>query len=425
MVARIESGKSIRSVLVYNEKKLESGAAQLLLASGFPLEAELLSFKNKVSYFKKFTRQKLRVKTNTLHITLNFSPKDKLDSELLKQIAKEYMESIGFGDQPYLVYQHFDAAHPHLHIATVNIENGGKRIATHKLGRTKSMTSCRKIETDFGLISAEGQSKQQRPRIDPFPLERVIYGKEETKRAISNVVLEVLKTYKLCSLIELNTALNQFGVYASRGQPESTMFKNGGLVYGLQDQNNKKVGVPIKASTIYSRPTLKHIHKLFVGNKLSRKPYGIRLKLLLEEALAKGKNQEAVARRLRQQGIRVVFRKNKLGNLSGVTYIDNTTRVVYNGSDLGKKYVANEFLEELQKTSGWQLSDLEASPSETTKNDTTSELELDPPLVKGRQIPGLDLTVIETIIDTLNYDDHESNELVPSKKKRKKLQLSR
>jgi hypothetical protein len=44
-----------------------------------------------------------------------------LSKEKITEIAVEYMDKIGFGEQPYLVYQHFDSGHTHLHIVTTNI----------------------------------------------------------------------------------------------------------------------------------------------------------------------------------------------------------------------------------------------------------------------------------------------------------------
>ena len=38
------------------------------------------------------------------------------------------MQGIGFGNQPYLVYQHHDAGHPHIHMVTANIQADGQRI---------------------------------------------------------------------------------------------------------------------------------------------------------------------------------------------------------------------------------------------------------------------------------------------------------
>jgi len=417
MVARIETGKSIRGVLVYNEKKVEALAAQLLLASGFPLTADKLSFRNKLEFFEKFTRQNTRTKTNTLHITLNFSPKDRLDQERLVQIAKDYMAGIGFGNQPFLVYQHFDAAHPHLHIATVNIANGGQRIETHNLGKTKSEKMRRGLEVTYGLVRAEDQKMEQSFQVKAIPLERVVYGKAETKKAISSVVREVVKSYKYASLTELNAALNQFGVYVDGGVPGSAMHNNGGLIYGLLDQDNQKVGIPIKASAIYNSPTLKNLKKLFTGNKINRKPYGLRLKYLLDKAIESSTNLAGMEKQLHDQGIRVIFRKSIQGNIFGVTFIDNTTRAVFNGSELGKKYSAKAFLEAIQQKDRLQPSNV----AELNPVESTPELDADATVNNGAvtSVPCLDLPVIVTLLDTLFYDEHEVNDFVPNKRKKK------
>src|SRR5690606_2681434 len=100
--ARIVSGKSIRGILNYNENKLRNAEARLLMAAGFPRNPDRLSFKNKLERFEMLTRQNERTKTNALHITLNFSRDDQVDEDLLRRIALDYMERIGFGGQPFL-----------------------------------------------------------------------------------------------------------------------------------------------------------------------------------------------------------------------------------------------------------------------------------------------------------------------------------
>jgi hypothetical protein len=79
-----------------------------------------------------------RSKTNTLHVSLNFDKSEKLSADVLNSIACSYMEKIGFSEQPYLVYGHTDAAHPHVHIVTTLIQGNGKRIPIHYLGRNQS-----------------------------------------------------------------------------------------------------------------------------------------------------------------------------------------------------------------------------------------------------------------------------------------------
>jgi len=431
MVARIETGKSIRGVLVYNETKLALAEAELLLASGFPRSPERLSFNNKLDIFEKLTRQNERTKTNTLHITLNFSVNDKLDNDLLQQIATEYMNGIGFGDQPFLVYRHYDAGHPHLHIATVNIADGGERIETHNIGRDASERTRKQLEKSYNLIRAEDQQKEQAYMIRPVNLEQVIYGRQETKRAISSVVREVVRSYKFTSIPELNAILGQFNVMADRGTPESKMFEKKGLVYSLVDDKGERAGVPIKASSIYGKPTLMQLEKSFIANKASRKPYGELLKFLLDRAAGKAKDIQDLENSLRQQGIRILFRKNIQGNVYGVTFIDNGTRVVFNGGDLGKQYSAKAFMERLPVLEN----------NGTANNNTPSVAVAALPLNKDfdgmasievsaashergsagwQPVPAQGLPVVQTLLDTLFYDEHEQSTYDPLKRKKKR-----
>ncbi|MCW3108178.1 MAG: relaxase, partial [Segetibacter sp.] len=138
MVAKIITGKNIRGLLLYNEHKVEAQKAELIMASRFGGDIEQLNFKNKLTRFENLTMLNSRVKTNALHIMLNFDTSEKISTEKLQQITAAYMEKIGFGDQPYLVYKHNDASHDHVHIVTTNMQAEGKRIDVHNIGRLLS-----------------------------------------------------------------------------------------------------------------------------------------------------------------------------------------------------------------------------------------------------------------------------------------------
>ncbi len=348
MVARIVSGKSIRGVLVYNERKVERAEASLLMAVGFGRDAGDLSFKSKLDRFQKLTGQNQRTQTNTLHISLNFSRQDVLDDELLCRLASDYMQAIGFGQQPYLVYRHYDAAHPHIHVATVNIAISGERIETHNIGKNQSEKARREIEDRYHLIRAEDQQKETDYMLRPAILEKKVYGKQETRAAITAIVREVTGTYRFTSLPELNAVLRQFNVIACDGQEGSLMRENGGLTFHLLDDQGQKVGVPIKASSIYGSPTLKNLEKKYGRNLEERKPYGLRLKHLLDRAIKQSGDRETLERNLREQGIRILLRENAQGGLQGVTFVDNATRSVFNGSSLGKEYGVKSFMERIE-----------------------------------------------------------------------------
>src|ERR1700761_4948546 len=159
MVARIGYGKSISRILNYNENKVKEHVADLILANQFACEADQLSFTNKLHRFENIMMNNTRSKSNAIHISLNFDFGESIPLSTLQEVTIEYMERIGFGEQPYLAYQHFDAAHPHVHIITTNIQENGKRIDLHNIGRNQSETARKEIEEKYGLVKADGKKK--------------------------------------------------------------------------------------------------------------------------------------------------------------------------------------------------------------------------------------------------------------------------
>ena len=126
MVAKIITGTKLRGALHYNEYKVQEGKAELILASGFAAEVDNMNFAQKLQRFEHLLMLRPKVKTNTLHITLNFDATERLDNEKLQSIAIAYMEKIGFGDQPFLAYRHHDAAHDHIHLVSTNIQSNAQ-----------------------------------------------------------------------------------------------------------------------------------------------------------------------------------------------------------------------------------------------------------------------------------------------------------
>ena len=129
MVAIIHNSSSLRNALYYNENKVKQKVAELLHSGNYLKDTELLGFSDKINRLQKLAALNQQTKINCVHVSLNFDPYDKLSEEKLKEIADVYMQKIGFADQPYLVYQHHDAGHSHLHVITTNIQANGKRIA--------------------------------------------------------------------------------------------------------------------------------------------------------------------------------------------------------------------------------------------------------------------------------------------------------
>lgn len=422
MVAVIKTGSSIHRILNYNENKVKEKQANCIGAVNYPLSPDILTVTQKLNRFLHQLDLNKNVTRNSVHISLNFHPSEKkLSIEKLQDIAQTYMQQIGFGQQPYLIYQHHDAGHPHIHIVSIKVRSNGSRIDMHNIGRQQSEQVRKAIEKSFKLIPAEQQNKSENQQIRPIPADKVAYGKAATKAAIQTVLDAVLHQYKYTSLPELNAVLNLYNVAASRGTHNSRTFQQRGLLYQALDANQQPIGVPLKASLFYNKPTLAFLEKQFQKNESLRKPHKERLQSTLNELLSKPTDSfTSLTEALARQQVQVVLRQNKAGLTYGITFVDHCTRCVFNGSELGKKYsyrgLANRltanFLRKAQRPVGKVISN---SPHQTDSWTLTIPLDNHPKTV------GTNLSaVLNAVIHPTQLSDYLPNTLRYATRRRKK-----
>jgi len=199
-------------------------------------------------------------------------------------------------------------------------------------------------------VKAEESRQRQAYQLKPAYAEKIQYGKRETKTAITNVLNAVLHTYKYSSLPALNAVLQQYNVIADRGNENSRVFKNNGLVYRILDANGNKTGVPVKASDFYNKPGLAYLETKFKLNETVRPSDKSRVKNTIDLALLTNPNHtiESLKNSIEKKGIHAVVRQNPDGIIYGITYVDHQTKCVFKGSDLGKEYSAKGLQERCQ-----------------------------------------------------------------------------
>jgi hypothetical protein len=397
---------------------VQKGAAECLHAANYLSEAKNMNFYQKLNGFEMLNNLNSRATTKTIHISLNFDPSEKLSNDKLIEVANVYMEKIGFGQQPFLVYKHEDAGHPHIHIVSATIKEDGSRINTHNIGRNQSEKARKEIEHQYGLIKAERQQQLMKPGIKPVDAQKAVYGKSETKRSISNVVGAVFSQYKFTSLPEFNAALKQFNVIADRGKEEGRIYKNRGVVYRILDADGNKVGVPIKASSIGCKPILDNLEKKFTTNEPVRESLKQRTKNAIDDCLqtSQGSMKNLVAA-LQQKQIYTVLRQNAEGRLYGITFVDNQNKVVFNGSDLGKGYSAAALQSRLATGNEKSL-----TQDETKSSSSASAIQKEIGQQKQQEKTITPIIKSEGLLDILlsTKEQHDNTPSSLLKKKRKK-----
>lgn len=141
-------------------------------------------------------------------------------------------------------------------------------------------------------------------------------------------------------MTEFNAVLRQYNVMADRGKEGMVMFKKNGLLYSMLDAKGNKIGVPIKASALNSKPTLRNLEGQF-QQRSTLKQVGKERLINIVDSFFRGHDRDArtsFCAYMTSHGINAMFRQDKEGRVYGLTFIENKSGAVFNGSDLGKAY---------------------------------------------------------------------------------------
>ena len=339
MIAKISATENLGGALGYNFKKVEKGEASILLAAELYQDREgRYTMEDVLADMEALIPKKCRTKKTVFHCSLNPHPDEKLSDETLTQIAKEYMEALGYGKQPYIVFKHNDIAREHIHIVSLRVDSRGQKI-NDKFEKQRSKKITDALEKRFSLIPSSkvaDKAVEETPKIDTT--------QGNIKEQVANVTRMVLKHYRFCSLGELNAILSKYNLAVEEVKTEFRGKKYDGLVYVPTDDKSNKVSTPIHASDIGRGVGYTAVQNRMQKSKQTIKPLIPTIRNKVLQTMRTSPNTEKELRqRLEEQGLRVVIRKNESGRIYGITFIDDKAGIALNGSRLGKGYAANVF----------------------------------------------------------------------------------
>ena len=339
MIAKISSTENLGGALGYNFKKVEKGEASILLAAElYQSNDGNYTMEDVLADMEALIPKKCRTKKAVFHCSLNPHPDEKLSDERLTQIAKEYMEALGYGKQPYIVFKHSDIAREHIHIVSLRVDSRGQKI-NDKFEKRRSKKITDALERKFGLIPSSKVTDREMEDVS-----KIDTTKGNIKEQVAETLRSVLKHYKFCSLGELNAILTAYNLTVEEIKTEFRGKKYDGLVYVPTDDKSNKVSTPIHASDIGRGVGYTAVQNRMQKSKQTIKPLIPTVRNKVLQTMRTSPNTEKELRqRLEEQGLRVVIRKNDNGRIYGITFIDDEQGVALNGSRLGKGYAANVF----------------------------------------------------------------------------------
>jgi len=338
MIAKISATENLGGALGYNFKKVKREEASILLTQGLYQNKEgTYTMAEVFADMQALIPEKCRTKKTVFHCSINPHPDEQLSDKTLTQIAKEYMETLGYGKQPYIVFKHNDIAREHIHIVSLRINGEGKKI-NDKFEKRRSKQITDTLERKYNLIPSSKVSEHsaETPKVD--------IDRGNIKKQVASALRIVLKHYRFCSLGELNAILSAYNLAVEEVKTEFRGKKYDGLVYVPTDDKGNKVSTPIHASDIGRGVGYTVVQNRILKSRQSIKPLipTVRKKVL-GIMCTSPRTAEEFRQRLDEQDLRVVIRKNESGRIYGITFIDDKAGIALNGSRLGKGYAANIF----------------------------------------------------------------------------------
>ena len=160
MMAKITKGSNFGGAVRYiTQDKKE---AKLLDSKGV-LTTDRQSI---INSFRLQSQLRPDVKMMVGHISLDFSKEDvdKVDDNLMRKVADDYMRRMHIQNTQYILVRHFDREHPHCHLVFNRIDNSGHLISD-KNDRVRSAKICKEFTAKYDLHMAQGKDHVHRERL--------------------------------------------------------------------------------------------------------------------------------------------------------------------------------------------------------------------------------------------------------------------
>ena len=341
MIAKIGRGSSLYGALAYNYQKLEKESAQILLTQKIIQSPDgNYSIEQLSRSFELHLLANRKTEKPIIHISLNPDPKDNVSDTDFENMAQDYMRQMGYGNQPFVVFKHTDIDRTHIHIVSVCVDAEGRKISD-KFEKRRSMAVCRTLEKQYGLISAvEKKQEAHNPSFKP-----VDYKAGDIKSQMASILRHLPKYYQFQTFGAYNAVLSLFNITSQEVNGEYNGIPKQGMVYFALNKQGEKAGNPFKASLFGKNAGLAQLQSQCDQNriKLKKSPAKESVKDRIELVMRTASNESEFRKKLMEEKINIVARRNAGGRIYGITFIDHKSRSVWNGSELAKNLSANSF----------------------------------------------------------------------------------
>ena len=129
MIVKILKPSATFKGVRYNTNKVDKDKGELMKAANFGALQALQNLRPKdyVNYLEAQSAASKRTKYPQLHAVISCKGRSHSKQELTS-IAEQWLNGMGYGEQPYLLVFHKDTANNHIHIVSTRVDREGKKI---------------------------------------------------------------------------------------------------------------------------------------------------------------------------------------------------------------------------------------------------------------------------------------------------------
>lgn len=428
MIARISNaGSFLSGAIQYNTNKVELGGGELIASPNFGIEnGTNLEVATATQIMIAQLQRNSRVEKGVFSCNLNPNLEDLSNMESLleknncatkdefySKLAAQYMQGMGYGNQPYLVFRHNDIDREHIHIVSIRVDEDGNRINNYK-EHERSERVRNEINQAFGLstkgelkgkdlndsqrinlvehrydfmnrtkkaISDYNEAVKQHPALAAPVKNDLTLKAHQTNlfHHVSNALKYVNENYQPKDLKEYNKILSQFNIVCKKNEGETTNGKRfSGCQYAVLDENGGICSHLMKGSSFGKAYGLNGLEKRFAlandkKSLLENADFSRQYITSTVDAVLKAPVKldfETLSTHLKDRGITLNLVKSldDPTKIKGVSFIDNINGTTFNGNNLGKAYSYNNLNKAIELHNKKIDDDIKAADFENRKS---------------------------------------------------------
>jgi hypothetical protein len=327
IVKILGSASSIFHGVEYNDKKVGKGTAELMMMKNFPSSINENSKQQEVrDYFKSISKSE-KIKKPQFHAVISTKFQEHSKDELTN-VAEDFMQEMGYGNQPFIVVFHNDTDNNHVHLVSTRVDK----------------STGKKINDSYEKLKAQQSISKTLEKVNGIK---------------SGDELEKLLNYKISSINQLETLLERNGFKLIKNKQNENAFdilKNGvkqKTIDGNQlvFNNNKNDNRSKQIKAILSKYREIYSNKVFKVEDRRQQQSMLPDDIQKDDWKPKIEFESELQKKLKDVfGIDMVFHHKEEKNPFGYTIIDHKTGNVYKGSEIFKMNELFEFtFEKLDK----------------------------------------------------------------------------